>query len=376
MENILIYWDSVLKYTICILVSVLLARIYDGIKRREEIRYHILYYFIIATPFALLIGLRSANTGFDTENYIKWIENIKLVENREVIFRFILKFFESEFDKYGYSIIFIFFAYLTLVSYVWAVDLSGKNASVSLGLFIYLTYFGLRMGDQMRQLVAMSIFSLAYILLLKRKYILGTLVAGISVGTHTSALFAILLIVFIRIIKLYKVTSFKVYGNKFKSMLRLIICIVMGSIVILAGFQVIMVILSKIMISRYQFYFTSLVKYQKIGFGIIYELYPLILLGLFFREKLDSQVEHEIYAYAFLAIIFRLVGYYSYFVARMANYPILMGMILIGKEIKKYKGQNKFLVQLVIGISAILYFVLYYIILLGHGMVPYESIFD
>lgn len=373
--------DSIWKYAFAMLCSLFIAGIYDAIKQRKQIRWIVRWitYVVISFPFAILIGLRRYDVGADTKNYVKMFYAPKNInKNLEFAYRKIVYFCNDIGDGNNYSVLLVLFSFLTLFFVLFAIEIMDKEASVTLALFLFFAFMGLNMTDQIRQMLAVSLFAVFVAFLNRKSYIYAGGILAIAVGIHTSIILAIGLLCIIRTLKLDSYVKVSVCNSVMYFRAKLMLCIIGVCLFIITSFPVVCSILFTYMLPKYKFYFDTAVEIKNMGMGFLLDMtMPLLAVVCTDKKKMDKK-EGILYSFVFLTVIFRLLTYYSYFVGRMLLYMNIIGILLLTIMIKEYKKQKRRKMLILIVIFGIMYFIFnirnYFES--GHGAIPYYSIYD
>lgn len=364
------YYSSILPVIIASGISIVFSYLYQKIKSGLGKIGKLLSYFVIIIPYMLVVGFRGAYVGADTRTYINMFYYYEKIDYGEKLFGYLLKATNYLGKGNFYSILFLVYAFLTLYILVLSVDFfSKKDNNLCYFLFLYYCFFGANMMDQMRQLAAMSFALLVLILYSEMKYKGALLVGLISIGMHASVVILFISIIVIEMGKLYKKVLLKFDSRKVLIRYRLVILITICLITLLFAYEIVVPILANIVSDSYKQYFTTRLNVQSIGLGAIFDIIPVIFLIIFYRNTIKCKNDEVLFCLSAMAIPFRFIGFLSFFVARMAYYPVLTAIYLLSD---KNRSDNY---RYVLSILAVLYFIIYYVFLNLHAIFPYYSIF-
>lgn len=371
IEDIIKYKESICIYISAVFISMIIAFIYDLRKEKISKISRIVYFALSSLPYSILIGFRGVDVGYDTKNYVYMYRNILDDEYFEILFRWICKvFFKLGYTKnYGYA--FSVIAFITIFFFLYAVYVYDKKTSITFSLFVYLMFYGCIMTDQMRQTAAMSLFLVSIAYICKKEYKLAFLYGVIGCTMHTSVIFAYIVLVPISFLKLNSSVTLQLYAVKYYVSIRLFITIILSFIVIIFASNLWIKFFFAIVPVRYISYFTTRIDIQSIGFGIISDIIPIFLLliiGFVSKKKAKDGI---IYAYGGIGIIFRLLGYFSFFLARMAYYPNLVSIMALPSYINKYSIGVRIGLKMLVIFAAIWYFLMFSVHYNQHNAFPY-----
>lgn len=369
ITNLIEYSDSWIIYIVVFSVSLFFSKVFCYLNRHVRQKTGILYvffllssYFLIALPVAATLGMREFSVGYDTYNYYMSYKQIKKSFWETLIN-------SSKKSEFGFLIIrwiaYILFngslagavfpiTLLTVMILIHAFVLFGKDTDVTLGLFMYYCVMGLNLCDQSRQLLACSIVAVGIYYLCNNRiprFILIILLAG---SVHNTALLFLLLAFLIGMNSLRPIEKF--------------LCLLGGTIGVgFAAFGIVN--------SDYSQYVYMLQNGSAIsGWAWVLDMLPVVIPLIMLKARNGTLRKLKIFSLS--AIIFRILGYISYFVMRMYYYPAIISWVVAVEDYKgekevnsKYKRKRK-----IIAIIFIVYFIINYILLLQHNVVPYKKI--
>lgn len=366
------YYKSILVVIIASGVSLLIAYLYSKRKNHLPSWGKLIAYLIIIFPYMLVVGLRGAYVGADTITYINMFFHYDKVQYGERLFRFLLYITNKLGNGQNYSILFIIYAFFTLYIMIYAVDFYEKEEkNLTFFLFLYYCFFGANMMDQMRQLAAMSVVLLTLVLYVNKKTVWSILVGVISVGVHTSAIVVFITLLLIKCGKLYKKVLVKYYNKSMLIRYRLLFVIIFLIVILMSAYEIIIPFLASVVPTAYKQYFTTRVNIQSIGLGALFDILPVFVVLFTYKKNQNINEEDDmLYCFSIMAIPFRLIGFMSFFVARISYYPVLTSIYILSNKDKDN------IWKYVLGILAILYFIIYYVFMNSHAIFPYYSIIN
>lgn len=361
-------YGSLLLYFIVYGISIFMAYCYQ--KKSYYINDNINFKRVLWR--ILIILLPTFMTGFrsiyycgklsDTySNYLSFIESgtnihLALQDTRSVFFT-IIKYAIFKISSGNVTVYFCIIAFITLYFFLLSVEKRKERANLVLCLFLFYTFLGLRMLDQMRQLLAVSILSYSLCMLENGKRKKSIFYAILSSSIHISALPIYLLF--------YLYSKVDILNRK-----RYITVLIM---IILAIFiKPTINIISKLNLygNYYNEYFTSRVVNVNVGMGLLLDSIPLLFLILYFFRKKPERNERVSSNLLYTFFLFRYMGYFSYFIMRMCYYSYIEGIIYFSRKYEnlKYKS-SKIIFKIFITIIMISYFLIYfYFIMSKEGM--------
>lgn len=364
MEQIMLYKDSIAIYLSAIAFSSILAKIYDALRFHLSKIKKIMWYGLISLPFSLVIGFRRYDVGWDTSTYARMFQNADYSKSLEYVYVFLVKMIAHFTDYDNYTAFFVFFAFMTIFMYLYAIEAYKENSKITLSLFLYEMFLGLNMADQMRQMLAMSFFMCAlaeFFKCRKKSFVIFLLIAC---GIHTSAAVALIIFLPVYFLRLYKTNLFDV-GIKIRSYTNLIIFLVLAFLVIILGDKVILTLIFSLLPSHYDYLITRL-QVSTVGAGYLLDISLTLGMVLLFAHQKKTKQENILYAYACLSFVFRFLGYYSFFAARLNHYSILTETIILPHLIQNQKMKKWIIVAI-----GIMYLCVYYFYLNVKGNLPY-----
>lgn len=352
-----------------ILFSTFLAWLYSLLcqKRHLPVVIRFASYFIITYPFVSVIGNRYLTVGADTKNYVKQLMNS--IDYGELSYKFVSNIIRSLDGTY--TTLFWIYAMITLVGLVAVVDMIERDVNLPTFLFLFFTFFGLNMADQMRQIAALPYLLCTICLFAKRKIKCGILIGCLSIILHTSSLFSIMIWFLVMVFKERKIWYWEIAKHKIEIKPKLWILIITWIGVVFIGYEYIFSLAKTIVPLRYIQYFTTRVGKQQIGFGWLFDLLPVVCLAVEIKKKKDKKPERLLSSYALLAIPLRLFGYISQFMHRLSYIHVLMAIYLLCNQ-----NRSKVITRKVQVLFGIIYFFVYYVYLDLHEVFPYISVLD
>ncbi|MBS6041959.1 MAG: EpsG family protein [Clostridium baratii] len=316
--------------------------------------------FIILVP-TLMTGFRSiyyCGKWSDTySNYLSFMEsgtNIHLaLQDTRSLFFTIINYIIFKMSRGNVTVYFCIIAFVTLYFFLLSVEKRKGRTNLALCLFLFYTFLGLRMLDQMRQLLAVTILSYSLCMLENNKIKKSIFYAILASLIHITAL------------PIYLV--FYLY-SKVNLLNRKKYITILTIIIIAIFIKPIINIISKFNLygSYYNEYFTSSVSNGNIGMGLLLDSMPLLFLILYFMAKRPEKYERASSNLLYTFFLFRYMGYFSYFIMRMCYYSYTEGIIYFSKkyEILKCKS-SKIIFKICITIIMISYFLIYFYFLMS-----------
>lgn len=368
ITNLIEYSDSWIVYVLAFAVSLLFSKIFCYLNKRVIQNKGVLYtfflllsYFLIALPVAAIIGMRGVDVGYDTYNYYM---NYKRIQSG--FWKTLMR--SSKISEFGFVFI-RWISYiltngslagavfpitlLTVMILTHAFVLFGKDTDVTFGLFMYYCVMGLNLCDQSRQLLACSIVAVGIYYLCNNnipRFIVIILLAG---SVHNTALLFLLL-------------AFVVGMNRLKPIEKFL-CFLGG--IIGVGLAV-----YGISNSDYSQYVYILQNGNAIsGWAWILDMLPIVIPLILLKGKNSTLKKLKIFSLS--AVAFRIMGYVSYFIMRMYYYPAIISWVVAVEDYKEEKKNANFKrKRIIMVVIFVLYFVINYILLLQHNVVPYKRI--
>jgi transmembrane protein EpsG len=356
--------DAILKsapssalYLLVFFISVFLYYISNKPKYNKSILKFVIRFISMLIP-SLLIGLRSHIVGADTSDVI----NGYLL--RGSYFDFVISF-----DRLGYRIfeIFSYFlfgdtfqiflilnAFITICVVMIAINNIKDEMNSSIFLLGFYLLFGVQMMNQSRQILSLSFVFLAITLYMKKHNLRSLLFILLATSLHYSAIIALIMFIFGHN-KFYR----KIYNI-------LYLALFFSAFVFL---PVVLPYLGFILPEYYQKYF-EYIEYTGIGFGFFIILIPIAISTILFVRSDDyrNSVKLNVIAkFSIMGILFRYLGYFSYFFYRISYYPLIASLLLLSRYSKTSKRVRK----LVIFVFVIFY-VLFYMYSYSENTFPYS----
>lgn len=355
-------YGSLFLYFLVYGISIFMAYYYQKKKydlcnsKFRKISWRIL---IIILP-TLMTGFRSiyyCGEWSDTySNYLSFIEsgtNIhSALQYTRATLLTIIQYVIFHISNGNVTVYFSIIAFVTLYFLLLSAEKRKERLNLALCLFLFYTFLGLRMLDQMRQLLSVAILSYSLCMLENKK-------------NKKSIFYAILAsLIHITAIPIYLV--FYLY-NKFKILNRRNITILI--LILIAVFiKPIMNIISKLNFygSYYNEYFTSMSINTSIGMGLLLDSIPLIFLIFYFIAKKPEKYEKVSSNLIYTFFLFRYMGYFSYFLMRMCYYSYTEGIIYFSRKYENLKNKHsKIIFNVFITIIMISYFLIYFYFLMS-----------
>lgn len=365
---------SLIIYMSCILISFFFVHIYNY-KRRDNFVYRWVGYILISTPVAFYVGFRGRTTGADTVTYIHHFLNYDRINYGEATYKFFLNLANNIGNGKYYTILFLIYSFITMIFLVATLDMYIDNGKWTCALFMFYCFLGLYMTDQMRQLAGVTLSFWGCALLQKKKYLWGavwTILAGLI---HTSALVVCCGWILFYFIKNRTDVAFTYRKNNIRFIVnfRTFMVTFVSSVIILVFYEPLFRLCSNIVPEAYRQYFTTRVNVRTIGWGLLVDVMPLLFLMVFAWEYGKKEmVENEwLYDFSMLLLPFRIIGYFSFFIARLIYYPMFACIILI--SIKAAKSKKVFWYAIIMSLA---YFMINYMYFDLHGVFPYVTFWE
>lgn len=372
MNDLITHWnlyaDSWMCYIMAFSISILMSALFASADKRVRPNKGPLYnifllisYFFIALPVVYVIGRRASTVGFDTHNYYasyydsegNYFSTLMRASNKiEYGFVFLrwLSYHITGASPLGAVLP---MTLLTIIAVVHALKVFDRCENIPLALFVFYACFGLKMCDQARQLLAVSLLGIAVAYLKndrKRKFIFWLVCAA---SFHASAWLGIILI------------TFSDESTKNEKINRRIQMAVLGLFLVLfAGTSVLQ--------ERYGIYFDGLSSGGDIhlGMGLLLDMLPIIPVLL---KVPQNRLSKKLKKVSLIAVFFRILGYISFFVMRLYYYPMFIGWLVMASESKHIHQKRINIIAIIICTA---YFLVYYVMLLQHNVVPYKTCFE
>lgn len=372
-QNIQMNFLSAIIYWVAFSSSILISWIYqkeriyyDGngelqVRSMAKILEISFLVFIVLIP-SLLIGFRDFSVGSDTLNYVQQYHDayniIQPFTNINNILFVVLTHVTYLFTN-GHSPTFFLFSVSFLTLFIFVLGLNKWLGKISLpfALFIYYIILGLTLVDQARQLLAVSIVFYAFTYLIKEdypKYVILILISGLI---HFTGLIGLI----------FPFLIFKNDSNiKLKQRVTVLIMILLP-LLILPFIDILTIILPE----RYTYYFSNF-SFEGLGLGWVITIVPVIIPLIFFSKYNKTEITQLLTLIVLLTIPFRLMGYFSFFISRLAHYTMSFLALLLPLIYRNTKERNKhkFAILFMI-VLLILYFIIQYIGLNSAEYFPY-----
>ncbi|MCI8994832.1 MAG: EpsG family protein [Lachnospiraceae bacterium] len=355
-------------------ISIFVAYVYQNCSNRKGyIKKNIFGFFIIILP-AVFIGSRQSIVGVDTINYWRgYLDIDNVIESQgffnaaktEILF-FIIKFLCHLIWIDNPTPFLTINSFITLLFLFLSLDKLKDRASMPFSFFIYYSFLGMQMLNQMRQLVAVTIVLYAVTYLLERRRGMAVFWIIIASLYHFTALVSFSFIFIIDIMD--KKEHFK--GIKEKFLLTLIL-------VSPFFISLMMKIASSFLPSKYDVYLkTANSSFSGSGLGFLVQVLPVIIPLIFFHQYIKDKRIRALIVCLCLAIPCRIAGYYSYFLMRLMYYPIVLICVIFSIIRNETKGKIKFVFSTFIMIVCCGYYIVNYMYINGEIMFPYISVIN
>lgn len=391
--------ETTLIYGITFAISLIFCRIYEKVnKNASNIKKILLILGIVFPP--ILISTIRYGIGTDYFEYMHYYDIIR----KNMSISFIWEFFSREplyviFTYLGHLLsgaigINFIFACLYIFFMFQAIVYFKDKISISLALFIlYLSQY-LMSFNILRQMIAVAIVCFAFRYAFEKKivkYIFWVIVAGMF---HKTAYVMILLYLL----------NFKIDSKKVNKIYYFLI--ILSPIILFPVQKIIILIANKFNI--YQKYINMGTEFN-VNF-LLYVLPILVLVAIKRKQILEIDKRYEFFIrLLFLQIPLKFFGCFIAYADRLSLYTSAVQIILVPlilrtnmninkKEFKNskylsrifYKHQckinellakvniylnNELFLKVIIILWYVLYFVVMYILLKGHEVFPYQSIF-
>lgn len=370
-----IYWTS---FLISIFLSFLyqksriISRDNGTVKIRSMSKsVQIIWTLLIIIAPSLVIGIRDYSVGADTINVVNSYVRIDFVDSfsgtiDDIIgsgfIYALLRYFAFIISNGNITFYLLCLSLLTLYILVRALNEWIDRISLPFALFLYYAFFAMQLLNQTRQMLALSIFLLAFYPLFKRnygKYILLILIASLI---HYTALIGLFLpLIHFRHTYFYPIKKWFYY-----------LMIVLSPLLLYPVF----ILITYVIPGSYRGYLTD-VNFEGIGFGLFLNIIPILLPILLFNRYLKDDTNEFFIKISMLSFPLRLSGYYSYFIMRMYYYGAISIILIIPTMVNNIEGQvrRRFVLISIITLY-LLYYLINYMYLDTARMFPYKSIFS
>lgn len=331
---------------------------------------------LVILPFVLAVGLRSSNVGYDTPEYIASFQSIsnyslgQVVSLRNTGFNILQLVFSSIFGN-SYTLFFIFIsgatAYL-LLSGLIRFSNRVHRISLSFGMFALMMLFAFNAMDQMRQMLAMSIWFYGISYIFEKR-----LLAYVAVVVLASIIHGSLLIVLPMYFFSWDLDRRRHVAFLGLFVLSLILASFSSSIFSFASFIFRNADYFSVYFSRESMLQT--VEGTGSGLGFILNLAPIVFPLLFPAPSMNNKVYSFFLLSSLYAIPLRMLGYESFFLSRLYLIPALTSVLsypVAVSELRIADKRSAALFQLVCFLF--LGFIFGYFTLTSHGIVPYSSV--
>lgn len=372
MNDLIVHWnlyaDSWIRYIVAFLTSILLSTLFASINKRVRPNqgplynaFLLIFYLIIALPVVYVIGIRASTVGFDTHNYYAryyesyggYVSNLIRASNK-IEYGFIFLRWLSYHITGGSPIGAVLpMTLLTIMAVVHSLNVYDRCENIPLAMFVFYTCFGLKMCDQARQMLAVAFVGIAIAYLKKEQKYKFLFWIVCAASFHASAWLGIILIT--------------LFGKDTKSekIKRRIQMAVLGLFLLLFAS-------TSVLQERYGIYFDGLSSGGEIhlGMGLLLDMLPIIPILL---KVPQNRLSKKLKKVSLFAVIFRILGYVSFFVMRLYYYPMFIGWLVMASEGENVRQKRINIIAIVI---CTVYFLVYYVMLLQHNVVPYKTCFE
>lgn len=157
-------------------------------------RFQKTYYALLLVMMMCISGARSINVGPDTHNYILVYSKIAGIWSNEFLFFGIMQLLKS----YGFRPVEIQFAFSMVTFIPLILLLLKKSNNIAISVLVYIFAYNIYFFETMnivRQSCALPYLLWSIVLLSEKKYVKSAIMFIISIGFHTSSIFAIPMIV-------------------------------------------------------------------------------------------------------------------------------------------------------------------------------------
>ena len=368
-------------YTTAIILTILFARYYQSVNKNKTRTHVVGVASLVSLPMVLILGLRSINVGYDTYMYVHYMyERRKALPKAEVLFTWSLNALRYLFGSDKYYVMLLFFSEIAIVIAFAALLSVHEEIDFVWFVIAYLLIFALCLTDQFRQLIGVSMFLASVCFLYNKKYLSALLVLLAGTGIHNTVAIAGLLFCICYLIALDRIHETRIlYGSdkyvSIKFSLFLFLCIILAAVGLFLLFKnkAFVDYVKTILPPKYVKYFTTYLRREKIGLGVVLDMMP-ILPVLLLKDKIQNRIEWTMYIFCYMAPLFRLCGYLSYFLYRMMYYPEIVAFALMAILSCRMKEKTFWNIT-AIGFC-IVFYVLNYVYLNNHGAFPYYFFFE
>lgn len=379
LEKIIENLNSGMIFVAVFLVSVIISKLYeckikkytndgDVIIRKVSRPFQFLAITAIIIGPVLLIGLRNQYVGADTYNNcmsylnvgnINFTSGLLSLNDSRVLYYLLQEIIYLLFRD-NYTIFLIIIAFLTLYIFVLTITKWIDKISLPLSLFLYYMFFGGILLDQSRQMLAVSIVLYAYYIFEKgsrKKYLFIICIAALI---HFTALVGILF---------YFIDFKKNRLINIKEYIFYFICLISPIIA-----KPILTLIANLLPSKYAWYLTNL-SFEG-GYGWIINIIPILIPIIILNKYYNNNYYNTFKRIIFLSFVFRIIGYYSFFLMRLYYYCAILAVYMIPYGLNSIKSNSK---KRIIKKGIILLYLSYFIInFLGFDagqIFPYRTIF-
>ena len=374
--------QSLILYSSCYMVSILIALFYDSFRFRVKFGnkkidtiFNLICCMIISLPVANVLGYRGTSTGYDTANYVmnylnygkenfSWSKMLATDPGYYAITK--ISYILWNGNKHGGLWLMTFLT-------IWFVAISlskvrGKGA-LPIGLFTFYMIFGLNMGDQSRQLLSLSIMMLGIDKLLNgqtKRFIFYVIIAT---TVHLSSILSLVLLLLNYFDKIEN-NYLKIHINNIKIKLSYIF-LILSSLGLLAIMLFSISIIYRYIPSHYKYVLDAAITQGHLGLKWVLDTMPIIIMMILSNwwAKSKKIVDRG----PWYTIVFRISGYSSYFLMRIMYIPYYVGIFTVSNNFTKINNKNyKMLFCLISIVLLIAYFYLDNFILDEHNMMNYS----
>lgn len=379
MKNV--SWSSAFLYFITFMLTVCFCNIHKRrlMKRQDNgtKKYIVscqVTRILTIMPFTLMCTFRDISVGYDTHNYFK--EYIRLGKGIDVgvkggfsflnkILMYVAMFITNKANWAGLFVFSFCTMWFIIIAYEKIVLKDGELNIFSLEfmLLLYMLYLAPIMMDQSRQMIAVSWVVLALVYYIEQKYNYCFLLLVLGVFTHESVI-AVIVIMIVGFL----------LDKVFKKNKKMSIAILVFSILCCIFIKYVVNVICFVLPNRFK-YIREDAQIHKIGYGWIMDVFPVVAVLVIYYINLNKEVVKRDSVLELLtvsSIVFRLAGYYSYFIMRLSYYGEATGIVLVTYTLTKIKNKKARWFGLVLVFLYIIHFILKFIVLRQNGVVPYK----
>lgn len=356
IESLVYYWESVLIIVLGYALSIFLFSQHckrlqgkkDGQNSTSEQLKNSFFRIVSLLPVAIIVGIRSCETGADSYNVYKYYlrtMDVGLIEwltaNKTSLLYDLVRWLVCHITNGNVQVFLLLLAIVTLYFVLLAIEEWHLKYSGT-ALFIYYCVFGLVLFDQARQMLAVAIMLYAYYYMhnnMTKKYLGWVIVAGL---VHITSFVAGLIILALAKRKKQK------YQTQILVLSLALCCLLMPLVLKAIGII---------------FEGTKYAKYAIptgngiIGLGFFLALLPNVFLTLLLQKNMDSR--NTMRDAILVTIVTRYAGYVSTFLSRMNYYFAGVSIIALPYALENIKRRRCVAMLLIYGCCAV-YFLLWY----------------